>query len=658
MAYVSNIKDEEEENQPGSEQILSGQSGSIEAGGPVVAPRTGAAAKPKGTGWTNLQQYVSANQGNDARMASGVSDKVSNRAQDAQQTGQTFSSTTNQKVQSGTVNTDDNIIKSINDAPETIVSDQNKRAAFDKQLNASYQGPNSVNEVEGFYDTDTKYNQTKDLANSARTFEGRTSLLNDVYGRSDYTGGEKRLDSFLLGQGGAKPVTENIVKNYGDNSEFTSSWQNLLGGLSSNINQGKATTDATKKITQDTYNSALGNIDSAFKTYNTKAEDTNKINQTTWNTLNTQLASKKPEDRAGAYKTLNVAPEVGEWLVSQGYDAKNLASAAQAMKAGDFANDKEISKIGALYELGGKQLDPNLVAKSDNKSGAAYDANQTAITNAAQAKKIQDDITARLAAEQAKRDSSYQDLMNAVQSFSSGPSSYSADPTSHFKQLSKLTGVSVADLARAADEGIDINQFVAKGKNLNYGDVANTEERSGWSNLMTSLGLSPSRFNVNDSQDEGSAYSFNKDLFNKSLPAIPETSAEIAALTVSDKPQDVKRAYNQVTKLWPPFMKEYFPQDKFASIVNGEAELVKFLSDFAIEVSIMAPANAAQSVKEMSSVLLSSPDPKSVAMNAYSVGSREGGSLSSAFKTGIKTSGGVATNAVDKILAPTPNKWK
>src|SRR5690606_22863853 len=97
----------------------------------------------KGTGWTNLQSYVTANQGNVGRMADKVTDTVANEAKEADNAFESYKSNATKAVDSGTAKVNKTLTNDLQNDPTKVDAQE-----FTRAYNASYGGPTSAAAVE------------------------------------------------------------------------------------------------------------------------------------------------------------------------------------------------------------------------------------------------------------------------------------------------------------------------------------------------------------------------------------------------------------------------------------------------------------------------------------------------------------------------------
>jgi hypothetical protein len=272
MAY-SNQDDEEQQGQ-GLNQTLNQQGQpqpqtpeEPQASAPSSQPSTIGTSQPSqpaqpqqpkqqkaGTGtFTNLRNYLQANQGN--RIASAAGQRVQNVAAGAQKGIQQANTAFGQKVEQGTLADRQKAVQDVTNiaqagrqvqyqapqapaapapnttqpaptapaAPEATPAEQAyfdaaQEKRFADIINAQYKGPQSLQQA-GLYDTTAKKVATaSQAAKNTQTALGREQLLRDMFSKNrDYSLGQSRLDSLLLNtsapgvqqlQAAAKPASE------------------------------------------------------------------------------------------------------------------------------------------------------------------------------------------------------------------------------------------------------------------------------------------------------------------------------------------------------------------------------------------------------------------------------------------------------------------
>lgn len=157
------------------------------------------AGGPKGTGFTNIQSIIKANQGNrlGQTVAGGVQGQAGQVRQDIQQAGQKFG----QQVAQNKLGEQDQqaaqglVQKAQNLGAGQQLSEQ-ELAQGQKFLQGAYQGPRDIQNSAQLTGRAAETEQLGKLGSSA---EGRQGLLQRFVGAPQYSFGQQKLDNLLLG---------------------------------------------------------------------------------------------------------------------------------------------------------------------------------------------------------------------------------------------------------------------------------------------------------------------------------------------------------------------------------------------------------------------------------------------------------------------------
>jgi hypothetical protein len=544
MAYQQNFNDDDEQNQgaaqTGSETVLSPESSSANSN-----PATGAApteaSKPRGSGYTNLSQYVDANKDQAAGMAGKVTGEIAGRLSSAQDQAKQFQSTVGSKAKENTVQ-DTGVIGALQNGP-TKFGQANWQAQYKKNV-AGYQGPQSAQAVEGYQPLADQFQKVDQSAKALDSQAGRYQAAQDTFSKTDkqYNRGENLLDSFLLGTGAGSKVLGDYKQSY-QAAAPTTSWENLVSGLNTQIGQARDTSNATKTATESALKGRIGAFDQDFDAKQSSLDKQNAQNAAGFQGLQAQLGSQDAAQRAQGFQQLGIDPAEGEWLVSQGYNPLQLAQQTGARGLGDVVGAQDQQGYEALLGLQGQT--PSRAFTTTGNKDAAYNVNQQQLGAIRPAKAIEDAVKGRLSEQQAKRNSDYDLVQNAISS-----------PT---QKAAEALGLDDYQLQEAIRYGLLNPEGIKKGADLNYGDVATNDERSQFSNLMNTLGLSG--IDLQDTQDEGSAYKFDRDSLLGGLnasrlaeekAAIAQRDANLKALTALVTPTGPAKNVNiGITKPLP-----------------------------------------------------------------------------------------------------------
>jgi hypothetical protein len=240
---MSLLADEEDPNKP------KGSAAGAYIGGGEGGPSTKAETAPTKSGsYTNLMNYVNANQGADTGMGQAAYDVVGNQGALANTAMGNLSTTAQNEVNAGTPQVDQAALSKMSQGvgfnPQ-VISDINAgkysaAPSFDfnpTMPDTTYKGPGSYNDVTGAVDTAGAVQQTQGLAGLAGSEAGVGTLLKKAYNSPSYTQGENQLDTFLTqgGQGGQGKLAQ-IGQDWGG---IGNTLQNTYSGITGMIDQGK-----------------------------------------------------------------------------------------------------------------------------------------------------------------------------------------------------------------------------------------------------------------------------------------------------------------------------------------------------------------------------------------------------------------------------------
>ena len=350
MAFVA---DQEEEQQqagqpPQAGPVLGAPAAAPAQGGGQAAPgATTGKGKPSRSGsFTNLNNYLQANQGNDAQMGTAVRGTVDNQAGAAKQALGGMQKEATDQAEKNTVRQNAQVQSTIASSPEAFDGNTGLTDQFKQQYNASYNGPNRAEDVGSYGDTQQSFAKVGNFVNSAKGgYQGAQNLVGQTYRDQGYTQGQRSLDSFILGGGAqGQQALKGIGDSYGNfGGNFTAAEQ----GINSNLEAAKATTDATRTATRD----AVKAKDTEFGTY--------------FDGLQTQAGTKTAEqkalyDKAASGDSTAIQQLTGldaatvQSLASQGYDFKKLIQSGSAYGIGDLADQGKVQGYNSLMKLIGQ----------------------------------------------------------------------------------------------------------------------------------------------------------------------------------------------------------------------------------------------------------------------------------------------------------------
>lgn len=212
-------------------------------GGPAPAAGAGAAGGGAPKQFADLGEYLRVNQPQE--FGQQLAGKIGQDIDQGQQTLQDASNQFGERVDAATIRDNQGLIDQVSTAPELIDPDQ-----FATLRDAQYQGPRSLAE------TPDLYNQVQGASGSAvgkaqasGSEAGRFALLDNYFGRPEYSQGQKSLDNLLVQ---ADPNSQQAFDQMRANAKQLQDSTNQAG-VDLNARAGQA-----RQQTQDTRQAARG----------------------------------------------------------------------------------------------------------------------------------------------------------------------------------------------------------------------------------------------------------------------------------------------------------------------------------------------------------------------------------------------------------------
>lgn len=237
MAYIPFQNDEENKANGTAAPEAAPTTG---AGGGGAAPAGGAsntpAPKAASQGFANINQYLTANEGQGGQVAGTVASNLQNQYSTLQGEVNNAANQATDAINSGSTAFDQNLVNSAVASPSQFVNDPNNLAAWQKQYNATYTGPAAFEQAPGYAQAATAANKANQTYQLGQTGGGYTKLLNQI--EKNPTAGRTALDKALIQ---SDPNAQNTIQ--GALSPFKGI-QDYVSGKSAEI--GKQATEANK----------------------------------------------------------------------------------------------------------------------------------------------------------------------------------------------------------------------------------------------------------------------------------------------------------------------------------------------------------------------------------------------------------------------------
>lgn len=530
MATILDDEDKNAQNATGSngEVVLSNESGTIgngAAGGGATTTPAGTTQQPGG-GFTNLQQYVTANQGNDTQMGQKVQQNVAQNAQVADQKVQGYQTGADQRVDQGTIGLDNTVQSAIKSSPEKIIGDPSLKAAFDKQYNAQFTGATQAADYDGYNDAQEQALKVERQGKAAAGDNAdRRGLLNDVYARPDYGSGQQNLDSFILGAGeGGQQALQQINQNYG---QYGQKATGAADEVNSRIQNALKTSQTTRDTTRGLVSSQASGYDQNFRklseTVQREAQEQQKQYQATLD----GLKSGNAKVRASTFKSIGLDPQVGEFLVNEGYDPSQLIAAGKAKSLGDVANAQDVARYQALQQLQQKGSDYDFTAAGGD--GRAYTVDSERAKAAQGAQSLLSQIQKQLDAQNRARQDEYGTIAGGLTSFKDEDR----------QRALRMLGLNADDDALVRQYGTgDAFDYLSSAGKLDYGNVASSQQQQQFAKLLNTLGIKGKENLSAKNKAAASSYNFDTAKWNAAVAAAKQKAAEAAAAAAQPSSYD------------------------------------------------------------------------------------------------------------------------
>lgn len=529
MAYVDEINEDEEQGPQGSGEVVtsSGSGSTVPSGGNQGSSNQGSfqqEEKASSTGWTNLQNYVSANKGAASRMAGDIAEGIGQTAQSATQAKQGLASNVRSDVAANTVR-DQGLINNLSSDPTKV-----DKEAYQAQRDARYSGPTDVQSYNRYADVQRKIQGLGSQLQNTETEEGRRALLKQEYGRPDYGYGAQTLDSFIIG---ASPESqEQIAATKQQYGGLADEWQKLQGQLGSEIQQGIQATEKTAADTRAAYDKIFGQYGFKVSEAEKRADDINRQRDARLADLTGRISSGDASVRASAYRDAGINPDVAEYLLANGVSPSRVIKDLGDVGIGNYLSAEDAARYRALAALEDRGVSQNL-----DYRGAVQDfgLDQDFLSKAARAREIQ--TTAERLAEQrnAEREAEYNRLSRLS----------AMDP-----EIRSLIQPSILESEALSKYGDRYGNILARGLSVDTGDVLDDQQRQEWKELADLLGLQSS-FKYQDTQDEGKAYRVDEEARSRAIAGAVRDLEEARARaerekTAAGRVENISQAIPQV----------------------------------------------------------------------------------------------------------------
>jgi phage anti-repressor protein len=392
MPYIVEDQDEKDKSQLQLQQtqgnipqanteggIISGETDLQKGGNSKIPSKSGS--------FTNLEQYLSANQDQTADLTNKIADPIQQKADQSRTGAQQASTQFKGLVDQGTNQYDSNLVSSLDPGktlnlaersriPQTSLNaspsndvqygvaqkkatdlNDDEKQKINQMRTATYQGPNSIEDTELLQPSRNLGLEANRLGQMGGTEAGRFSLLDQTVGNPNYKQGEKRLDQSLLQKSDiAKQRFEDLQKQTMDLPTY----------LSQVAQQSNALVDPARKLSDETRLKTQQGLQKASDDYLTgvdaRVEDLLKQKTDQYNNAKGQLQSRNVD--------ADLAKEIG--LMSPniaGGRIKSTASLADRNNSNLYSQDLfRLNPLNYLSSFDASQINRNTGASKEQQA--------------------------------------------------------------------------------------------------------------------------------------------------------------------------------------------------------------------------------------------------------------------------------------------------
>ncbi len=533
MAYIDPITDEEDDKNtgkaPGTGDITtSTDSGTVNttAGAQGAANSAGnqtvAQAPKTPNNWTNLQDYVGANQTQSGQMGQQVQNLADAQINNAGGLANTVKSSYQAPVYD--TNAANAAIKAISGSDDQAII---KNAPNVSNIATStYQGPNDATSLTGYQAANNAINNVQNTYNNLNTDPGvQATALQSAYGSPKYNLGESTLDAYILGAGQGQNNLNNIQQNA---NQATSTWQSTLGDIAKSIGDAKDYYSTVPTAAQGALQTAGQTVGGQLTAAQAAMNAQNTASATQYQNISTMLGSTNAAVRSQGYKAAGIDPSVGEYLSSLGWSPAQLLQSGQVGQVGNFMSQDQQDAYKLLSSIQGTGLAPTDLGATSNYSKSPFTVNSSDVSTAQQLQKEQGIIAQLVAQQQTQRDAAYKQLMAEASPVTAAQSITMSN--AQIMANAKALGLDYNDYVTAIQNGIDPSKYVSKGDKATAADLGKNTDISAWEKLASSLGIKADPYKGTATQGS----SFDKTSFLNALKAIKVNSQPNLATPIGD----------------------------------------------------------------------------------------------------------------------------
>lgn len=359
---IDDPNDPNKKNQ-GSTNISGGGGANFATGIPGQESSGDKTQKSSGN-YANIQSYLDANKDQGDQMGQTIASNISTKAEDATNKINTL----NSKAPTAAAYDPNEAYNNLGS-----LTDEQKATYKQEKATGGYDGPTTVDKVDGYADTQKATTDAASLVKNAGNEYGQQQLLKDTYARPQYSAGENKLDQVLLqNSAGSKAAIEGVSNKYADLEKlFNETSKNVGNSINSANTQALANKQNILAAEQNQWKNLVDPIQARAAQMNidnpalinriTQDASDNKLSDETLSLLGLTPGQKIYDMNLGSYITPNQT-QVG---------------------LNQAANSQERSKYQALADLVGDPTRTEITADGKTINPVTFNKEQFDKDNAA-----------------------------------------------------------------------------------------------------------------------------------------------------------------------------------------------------------------------------------------------------------------------------------
>lgn len=325
--------------------------------------------------FTNVQNYLNANKGYNSGNGGFAGQTYNNLANQGQNLNNQVDSANTQfgtQSQAGRNQYDQSAVTNALADPNSTVGNAQSYAQFEQSLNGGYGGPQNIANASQLQNQTQNYQGLTNLANNAN---GRSALLQQLYGSPSYNQGQQNLDSMLLQSNPSQLKTLQSASQLGNAAN--NNLNNVTNQATQQAQQYQQEAANTNKLT----NSALNNTTTDFtQGLNTALTNLQNKYSTDLNNAHSQLGANNVSTALASQLGLNPNTTLYNLNLND-----YLNSSAPTLSLNNVASQNDVNKANALDKLANNNslaslnLNPTAAPSEYNFNNAGF---QNALTSA------------------------------------------------------------------------------------------------------------------------------------------------------------------------------------------------------------------------------------------------------------------------------------